>query len=75
MALDEEIQPTCKCPKCGHLTKKSLRWLETNDSFVCEGCGATGTLTATAKQKARSLATSVREIEQVAKNFGAKRRR
>ncbi len=28
-----------KCPKCGHKTEQTVRWLKTNDEFVCPGCG------------------------------------
>ncbi|HEX2669005.1 MAG TPA: hypothetical protein VF651_09980 [Gammaproteobacteria bacterium] len=35
--MDVDVHMTC--PGCGKAMTKKLRWLETNPTFKCEGCG------------------------------------
>ena len=35
----ENLTIPIPCPRCGHKTKKTGRWLKANKHFACPGCG------------------------------------
>jgi uncharacterized protein YbaR (Trm112 family) len=40
MTLVGREQFILACPECGRKHSGSMRWLQSNDALVCEGCGA-----------------------------------
>lgn len=58
------------CPGCGHENRKSLRWLEDNDTLTCEGCGANITIQKEKPGALDEIESSITQLRDTLKKFG-----